>query len=92
MPTLFNIAATSRRTGIAPDTLRKWEQRCLSAAQDETHEALREGLDSLPTPPTAALAVGGAAFGAADAATTGAVCSSACIEHSVERIRALAAA
>ena len=24
---LFNIAALSRRTGVAPDTLRKWEQR-----------------------------------------------------------------
>ena len=24
---LLNIAALSRRTGVAPDTLRKWEQR-----------------------------------------------------------------
>lgn len=27
MTTLLNIAALSRRTGVAPDTLRKWEQR-----------------------------------------------------------------
>ena len=27
MGTLLNIAALSRRTGLAPDTLRKWEQR-----------------------------------------------------------------
>src|ERR687898_537560 len=27
MATTLNIAALSRRTGIAPDTLRKWEQR-----------------------------------------------------------------
>ncbi len=27
MSTLLNIAAISRRTGVAPDTLRKWEQR-----------------------------------------------------------------
>lgn len=27
MATLLNIAALSRRTGVAPDTLRKWEQR-----------------------------------------------------------------
>ena len=26
-PALLNIAALSRRTGVAPDTLRKWEQR-----------------------------------------------------------------
>jgi methanogenic corrinoid protein MtbC1 len=27
VPNLLNIAALSRRTGVAPDTLRKWEQR-----------------------------------------------------------------
>ena len=27
MPPSLNIAALSRRTGVAPDTLRKWEQR-----------------------------------------------------------------
>jgi MerR family transcriptional regulator, light-induced transcriptional regulator len=27
MPSTLNIAALSRRTGVAPDTLRKWEQR-----------------------------------------------------------------
>ena len=27
MANLFNIAALARRTGVAPDTLRKWEQR-----------------------------------------------------------------